>query len=384
MIRADFDPVQKTLIGQLDQRGVELAKTATPEQTAKIKAELLELQARQQLGKHLDKVLAEIQRKKKFAAYGLCINDTHTQGITTKSGVLTKEVVTKKLQKSFAEELDKLRFHHVEVELQEAGGKRGNFYHKVVLKRAPMIIVPKVVSEGEARCLSIAAFFAELSTADEASAILFDDPVSSLDYKWRGAVAERLVEEAKTRQVIVFTHDIVFLLTLRQFAEKQGIDHIDQHVWQQHAIGAGICEAELPWIAMPVKKRIGFLKNAWQAADKLFRDEQQKMYEREATHIYGLLREAWERGLEEVLLEGVVERFRTGVQTQQIGKLSDITDGDCQELDEGMTKCSKWLTGHDHAPAAKEDVPEPDELKADIELLDTWVSRIRKRRQSGT
>jgi len=41
--------------------------------------------------------------------------------------------------------------------------------------------------------------------------------------------------------------------------------------------------------------------------------------------IYGLLREAWERELEEVLLGGVVERYRTGIQTQQIEDIADIT-----------------------------------------------------------
>jgi len=106
-----------------------------------------------------------------------------------------------------------------EVELKELGGADGVFYHKLVFTRAPGVDLPKVVSEGEQRCLSIAAFFAELSTADELSGIVFDDPVSSLDYQWRQGVARRLVQEAKTRQVIVFTHDVVFLLLLKQFAE---------------------------------------------------------------------------------------------------------------------------------------------------------------------
>jgi hypothetical protein len=54
---------------------------------------------------------------------------------------------------------------------------------------------------------------------------------------------------------------------------------------------------------------------------------------------------AWERALEEVLLEGVVERFRPGVQTQQIIRIADITEDDCRILDAAMTKCSKWLPG---------------------------------------
>jgi hypothetical protein len=228
--------------------------------------------------------------------------------------------------------------------------------------------------------LSIAAFFAELSTADDPSGIVFDDPVSSLDYKWREGVARRLVQEAKTRQVVVFTHDVVFLLLLGQFAEEQGVAQLDQHV-RQLSKGAGICEEELPWVAMPFKKKIGYLKNEWQAADKLFRDGEQATYEKEAKYLYGLLREAWERALEEVLLGGIVERFRPSVQTQHIGTIADITAEDCRTLDAAMTKCSKWLPGHDQAAAARAPVPEPVELKADIEALEKWVAAIRSRRR---
>ena len=81
-----------------------------------------------------------------------------------------------------------------------------------------------------------------------------------------------------------------------------------------------------------------------------------------------------------MLLGGIVERYRPGVQTQQIRNMSDITEEDCQELESAMTKCSKWLPGHDQAAAAKADIPEPATLKSDIELLEGWVSRIRKRR----
>ena len=118
----------------------------------------------------------------------------------------------------------------------------------------------------------------------------------------------------------------------------------------------------------------------WQAADKLFRDGHQAAYEKEAKYLYGLLREAWERAFEEVLLSGVVERFRPGVQTQHIAAIADITTGDCQTLHAAMTKCSKWLPGHDQAAAARAPVPESEELKADIEALERWVAAIRSRR----
>lgn len=368
------------LAEQINARIKTLRTSATDQTLKEITAEAQELRARKLLAKHEQVVIDDIERRKKYAAYGLCIDDTKTQAITQKSTAVTRMAVTHKLTQSFHDELTSLAFRHVEVELREVGGAAGVLYHKLVLTRAPGIELPKVVSEGEQRCLSIAAFFAELSTADDPSGIVFDDPVSSFDYKWREGVARRLVQETKSRQVIVFTHDVVFLLLLKQFAKELDVEQLDQHV-QHLPKGAGVCVEELPWVAMPVKRKIGHLKNEWQAADKLFRDGYHAAYEKEAQFLYGLLRAAWERGLEEVLLEGVVERFRPGVQTQQIIKLVDIDDDDCRILDAAMTKCSKWLPGHDQAAAARAPVPEPAELKADIEALEEWVAAIRNRRR---
>lgn len=368
------------LSAHIDER-IKTLRTSANDQTRKsMTAEAQELRARKLLAAHQQTVLDDIERRKKYAAYGLCIDETKTQAITAKSTAVTKTVVSQKLKKSFQDELVNLSFRHAEVELKELGGADGVFYHKLVLTRAPGVELPKVVSEGEQRCLSIAAFFAELSTADDPSGIVFDDPVSSLDFQWRNGVALRLVQESKTRQVVVFTHDVVFLLALRQYADELGVERLDQHVRHQ-SIGAGVCAEELPWVALPVKKKIGYLNNGWQAADKLWRDGHQDAYEKEAKYLYGLLREAWERALEEVLLGGVVERYRPGVQTQQISKISDISAEDCKSVETAMTKCSTWLPGHDMAAAARALVPEPAELKADIETLATWVAAIHKRRR---
>lgn len=320
--------LERSLVHAIDERIRTLRNEDASSEKQKLAAELEELQARQILAKHKDLVLREIDRKKKHAAYGLCIDDTRTQTITRKSTTVTRRVVTAQLKDSFQEELRRLNFRHVEVELQEVGGSEGVFYHKLVLSRAPGVELPRVVSEGEQRCLTIAAFFAELSTADNPSGIIFDDPVSSLDYRWREDVARRLVNEARERQVIVFTHDVVFLLLLKKLAQNLVVEQRDQHV-RQMPTGAGVCTSELPWVALKVSKRIGYLKNRWQQAEKLHRDGHLDAYERDAREIYGYLREAWERGLEEILLNGVVERFRPIVETQRVVEISDITPEDC-------------------------------------------------------
>jgi hypothetical protein len=111
----------------------------------------------------------------------------------------------------------------------------------------------------------------------------------------------RSENQSASKQVIVFTHDVVFLLALKQYAEEGNFVPLDQHVRRQ-SNGAGVCADELPWVAMPVKGKIGYLKNCYQSAEKLSRDGNQDAYEHEAKFLYGMLREAWERALEEVLL----------------------------------------------------------------------------------
>lgn len=93
-------------------------------------------------------------------------------------------------------------------------------------------------------------------------------------------------------------------------------------------------------------------------------------YERRAKEIYGYLREAWERGVEEVLLNQAVERFSPEIHTLRLRNLANIGEEQITQLEEGMTKCSRWLRGHDDPAPVSDPVPDPDEIEADIEAWD--------------
>jgi len=345
---------------------------------AKEAAELQELEARVALKDHLSAVVNEIERKKRIAAYRQCLDDTSTQAITRKSTELTKERVTGQLRSAFKDELTKIAFTHLLVEVQAAGGAKGALFHRLVFSNAPGVVVTDVLSEGESRALSLAAFLAELSTATTRSAIIFDDPVSSLDHVWREKIAQRLVTEAGGRQVIVFTHDILFLRLLIDFCRRGGV--VCNHQYVRREGHAGVCSPDLPWAAMGVKDRIGSLRSRWQAAEKVRRTSTLEAYEGDARAIYGLLREAWEQAVGEVLLNDVVERYRPSIETQKARFLHDITAIDCNALDEAVTECSRWFRGHDQAAADGTPLPEPAEIQRRINDLETWVKTIRTRR----
>jgi len=351
-------PVAEVLsaVKTLRDRATQL-RTDTPAMELTVAAELNELEARASLGVYLQAVLDEIERKKRVAAYEQCLNETQTQPITRKSTELTKRLITDQLRETFRGELSKIDFNHLAVEIQAAGGSKGALFHRLVFTNAPGVIVTSVLSEGESRALSLAAFLTELSTAIGKSGIIFDDPVSSLDHIWRERIAHRLVDEAKNRQIIVFTHDLLFLRLLLDECGRLEVPCQHQYVRRDGQVG--ICSSDLPWIAMNVKDRIGKLRSRWQSADKLFRTSGSEAYETEAREIYGLLREAWEQAVSEVLLNNVVERYRHSIETQRVRFLYDITEEDCKAVDDAMTECSRWIRGHDHPPADATPFPKP-------------------------
>lgn len=370
--------VLRSLVDRLRDRAGTL-RAGKPGMDPKAAAELAELEGRVSLSASLDIVLGEIERKKRLSAYGQCLEDTSTKAVTRKSTDLTTRLVTEALRSAFQAELKKLEFTHLAVEIQAAGGARGALYHKLVFSNAPGVPVTNVLSEGESRTLSLAAFLTELSTAPTPSAIIFDDPVSSLDHVWRERIARRLVGEAKTRQVIVFTHDLLFLRRLLDECERGGVDCRHQYV-RRDATAAGISSAELPWVAMRVKERIGRLRDKWQQANAIHRKDGPDAYEPIGREIFGMLRETWEQAVSEVLLNEVVERYRDSIETKRLQALHDITKEDCETVENAMSECSRWLRGHDAAAADGTPFPKPDVLKKRIDDLDGWVLGVRKRR----
>jgi hypothetical protein len=367
----------RTAASALRERAKQLL-AAKPAMTPEDARDLSELESRATLNQHLQLVLDEIERKKRLAAYDQCIGDAATQAITRKSTELTTRLVTEQLRSGFRDELETLEFNHLAVEIQAAGGRKGELFHRLAFTNAPGVAVTHVLSEGESRTLSLASFLTELKTAANRDAIIFDDPVSSLDELWRERIARRLVAEAGERQVIVFTHDLLFLRFLMGEAKVQEVPCAHQYVRREDEIG--LCSEDLPWIAMSTNDRIARLRSRWQSTEKTFRTARGS-YEADARDIFGLLREAWERATTEVLLNDVVERYRHSIETQKVRHLHDITEEDYKTLEAGMAACSRWARGHDRPAADGTPFPGPDALKKAIDDLEGWVKAIRKRRQ---
>jgi energy-coupling factor transporter ATP-binding protein EcfA2 len=327
------------------------------------------------LAKHIDDVKAFIEHKKTEAALRNCDSALNTTRITNFGTELMERTVTEQLTHAMDQELNHFNPYCVPLKVRKSGAK-GKIKHQLTIQAGTR--PSGVLSEGEQRVVAIAAFLAELSTCPTKSPIIFDDPVSSLDHMFRERVARRLVAEARNRQVVVFTHDIVMLMELERECAVQQTPCII-HTIRRSTQGPGECppHPSRPWHAMSTKDKIGFLKQEVASLKKLHAQSPQD-YKRAGAELYGKLRESWERAIEEELLHNVVQRFRASIQTLRLKELS-LDENDYPTIDRAMSKCSTWMTGHDSAAARAAPFPLPDEIENDIGTLELFVADLRKR-----
>jgi len=379
-IRKEIEETLKNILQKINA----CDKASKPETRELLKKELIELEAKKWLSSKINDVNDEICRLQKINKYKNCISSVDTTGITKKNNDLTNEFVTEALKDKFIDELKNLGLTYLGIELVNIGGQYGSTRYQLKQTSAKWEAnLSQVLSEGEFHCIALAAFFSELATSPTESTLIFDDPVSSLDHKWRRKVAKRLVEEAARRQVIIFTHDIVFLYKLCECANSKNISNSLSYLISNEQRKAGICLDGVPWVAMSVNNRIGYLNDQCQKANSINNASGYNAYEPIACVVYGLLRETWERAVEEVLFNEVILRYGGEIQTNRLRYVHDIQQNDIKTIEDNMRKCSCYLSGHDQAYSDNEPVPNPSELLQDIRVLKNWVKSIRKRREKS-
>jgi energy-coupling factor transporter ATP-binding protein EcfA2 len=379
-IKVEFNAVD-WISGQIDSWKKKEAEVATNEglvkQISDLAILLQDLEDRKTLTASRESILNEINRLRKIALFNNLANSCQSTSITALTNFIAKSGAIGSLQSAFSEELQKLRFNNFNIDT-ETRGLRGKQMLKLRLTGKTNGITD-VASEGEQKCVALASFMAELTVDDRKSAIIFDDPINSLDHKWRRMFADRIATESLARQIIVFTHDMSFLKMLE---ESSDIAKSKLNIISIAKFGdtSGYPFPEPPWDAKNTASRIGFLKNELPNL-KIMEMSGDLKYEFHAKHIYNLMRETWERLVEEWLLRKVVERFSRGVKTQSLKEIvDDVTSDDNNIINAAMSKCSTYMYGHDNATGLTVDCPRHSEIEQDVTALEMYFKALKKRR----
>ena len=345
------------------------------EERSRMRTEFAELKDREWLATIQDDVIAEISRRKTRAVLEETLKDTTTNRITTKSGEIAEQLVTNALRERFTDEIARLGLRALKIELRKGQANYGVPRFKVSLIEKPDAPLGEILSEGEHRCVALAAFLAEMVTTENRSAIVFDDPVSSLDHMHRKSVVKRLAEESKNRQVIVFTHDIAFLFLLNQACREKDACISFRSVSRNDEY-AGLVQQDPPVRAQRLDKVIDGLQNQLDNEKRFYENGEHNQWERTVDGLQERLRVTWERAVEEAL-SPVYKRLSDKVDTRGLAKVTVLKIDDCNKMREAYRRCSPLL--HSAPDALNRPVPTPEALQVEITTLRTWVEDIRQR-----
>ena len=359
----------------LDTRATALLAQGDSSERRALIAARDELAAREWLAVTKDDVIAEIARRTEIATLQGVLRDTTTNRITSKSNELAETLVTNALRAQFIKEVAQLGVAGLAIELRQEKTSYGVPLFRVTLIKKPDARVAEILSEGEHRCVALAAFLSELATAEGHSALVFDDPVSSLDHKHREAVADRLAQEGLQRQIIVFTHDIAFLFLLYEACrEKQ--THLAFRSINRGPEVAGFCHPNPPPNAQPVDKVIQAMGKQLENRKIHYEQGNQEEWYLTVRSLQEQLRTTWERAVEETITP-VIRRLANKVDTKGLPKLTAITLENCDTMRAAYGRCSELL--HSSSEMLNVPLPAPAAIESEITALEDWITNIRER-----
>ena len=347
------------------QHAATLIAATDPAREANVRGELLELENRDRLASRVEDIVAWVATLRRVGALDSAYSGLATNRITSKQRELSQTAVTDVLDEALNQELVRLNCGHLPVDVnpRTAVGETQVALRLVGARGGPG--VSEILSEGEQRALSLAFFFAEIGTAEHAGGIVVDDPVSSLDDERRAYIARRLAAEASRRQVVVFTHDLPFMLDLIEQAEQAGLEPLVQGVWRQgNAIGR--VDSRPPFSALKLRQRVAVLTERVSKWDSEPQPRDADEAWRRVCDFYADMRTAWERAVEERLFRGVVQRFQRDVKTLKLRDV-EVTEEFVTAIDDGMTRCSYFV--HDAPAGTRTALPGRTVLAADLSAL---------------
>lgn len=323
--------------------------------------DLAELTARIDLSRHLVTARTYVERAKRaqrLERLSKDVSNSAAKQLTVQSKLASEELVNKNFEALFMDECERLRAPKVALRFQGRSGKAER--KKVVAKYKPSA----VLSEGEQKVLAIADFLAESRMSDTKAPLVFDDPVTSLDYRRLDEVARRIQELAETHQVVVLTHNIMFssaLIASRQNKKRRVKIYEVRDGGVTKGILAPDVEPRLDTVADLAKRVNGKLQDI-PAAEPVVQDALIK-------ETYDLIRAWCEAFVEQELLQNVTQRYRANIMMTRLAKIdSSRLDAAVAVVKPLFDRACARMSGHSQPAEYMSTKPTFDELQAD------WVS----------
>lgn len=340
------------------------ARLRDPERQGEVLRQLAELQSRQSLLSELPKLKKRIAGLQEIAVLEAAVAELNTQAISHLLRKLQEATVTGRLRAAIRKELEGVA---PETKIDVVGkASKGETVISLQFADPCRVKVDRVLSTGQQTTVATAFFLAELAVSEGRSAVVLEDPVSSLDHDRREYLAGRLVEEAQKRQVVIYTHDLTFLYYLQAAAEEAGID-VHGRTLERTNGRVGVVREELPTKNLSPSKRRKELRRRLRRELVPLYEKQDSGYEAAADDWVVDLRKGYDQLIEEYLLAGVVRRNHQQVRVRQLFKVKWTL-----ELAKRIEKAMKQTStkAHHESPELYPEPRTPKQLERLLEEFD--------------
>lgn len=354
----------------------ELEKRDYKQQLGALSQALRELQHRQVLRDHWQEIKTWIEDQKWAAGAQKKVGSTHH--ITAKYNELFKALVTDQYRETFETTLQRLK-QGLRVGI-ETKGQKGTTVRQIVLSADAFVQkfpVEKILSDGEKRTVALVDFLTEASLDARSTALVLDDPVSSMDLDSKWAVAELLAELAATRQVIVFTHDLLFLHALKACAKKLNIEVLSHWIRREqdqpgyvYLNNSPTCEGDY--------KSASKARECYTDAKTAPPAKQDALLQQG----FGALRSSYEAFVIYDLFNGAVRRFEEQVHFDVLKDVR-VDDDIVDQVVEKMATLSRYIDAHLHSDSFAAEKPTPDLLFKEIETFEALRKKHRERKKAA-
>lgn len=372
----------KTKSEALVEEEQNLSALQKDEHRQKMQHRVLQLQMKQWLSQNKASILAEKVRLTSVAELEKAKSSASTSQLTIKKTDLGKTELDAGYQARFIDELRLLGGKRIPVASQSKSGGKGKITFGLNLVGAHGTHGPEfILSEGETRIASLAAFLADTTGSNQLAPFIFDDPISSLDQDFEEKVVERLVTLAATRQVIIFTHRLSLVALVEAVTDKWSkmpeMPTVTPTVTSLRRMDkcAGIVAPQNARDVKPEKAVRGLMDNTLKRLRKLQVEADVESYEIHAKSACSDFRIIVERTVEFILLADVIIRFRRAINTQnKLHKIAKVTSADCVFIDDLMTRYSVFE--HSQSDELPSNPLELDVFEADVTALNDWLKEF--------
>jgi len=346
------------LITELTAQGTTRQKAFTEELN-----KLQNLKDRLALRNMLPSVLAYVE-KAKWADKATTILSRFralNTALTNLSKTASEQLLNQDFEKLFISECQKLNAPVVTLDFS---GKRGQAARKKYVAQGHKL--SETLSEGEQKVIALADFIAESLLRKKSSPIVFDDPVNSLDYRRLKNVVDRIVALSRTRQVIIFTHNIWFATEIlsRFDTDKDGCSYYDIYADEgAKGIISGGTSPRTDTFNSLSKKLNTLIQSASTETEKEIRD----VFIEKG---YDVMRSICEIVVENELLQSVTKRHRANVMFTALPKIKvDKLPAAVEAISPIFDKCCGIIASHSQPLESLNIRPTLAELQADWKTL---------------